>query len=215
MKTKGGASIDRLIAHLDARLRTLCAVDSPPLKRPSPALELPHAALEPTAAKLSGRLMRVNHTGEVCAQALYRGQAWTARTPERRSVLRAAAAEEVDHLVWCKERLSQLSDRPSYLNPAWRIGAFVIGAAVGSIGDRWNLGFLAETERQVVAHLRSHLERLPTTDLASRAIVTQMSRDEARHAAVAVQHGGVELPRSVRWIMRIQAKIMTTVAAIV
>jgi 3-demethoxyubiquinol 3-hydroxylase len=215
MRSRSSDPVDRLIARFDKHLR---AVFGPgqrgPAARQSPAAGLPSIELDTEARTLSGRLMRVNHTGEVCAQALYRGQAWTARTLERREILQAAAAEEVDHLTWCQDRLKELETHESYLNPAWFAGAFTLGASFGVCGDRWNMGFLAETERQVVAHLQSHLERLPIDDLASRTIVAEMCRDEAQHAATAVAHGAAELPAWVRWTMRMQAKIMTSVAAI-
>lgn len=213
MQARSGSPADRLIARFDTYLRAVFGPIPGRPERSSPGDELPKIELDPAARVLSGQLMRVNHAGEVCAQALYRGQAWTARTPERQSDLRAAAAEEIDHLAWCRARLDELNAHQSYLNPAWYAGAFTLGAGVGICGDRWNLGFLAETERQVVAHLQSHLERLPVEDLVSRAIVAQMSRDEAQHAATAIKHGAADLPPWVRWIMRMQAKIMTSVAA--
>ncbi len=213
MRSRSSALIDRLIGRFDSHLRAAFARPLHSTKRPSPALRLPETDLNPAAKVLSGQLMRVNHAGEVSAQALYRGQAWTARAPEHQTTLRAAALEEADHLAWCEARLAELEDRTSYLNPAWSAGAFAIGAAFGLCGDRWNLGFLAETERQVVAHLQSHLERLPAEDARSRAIVAQMCRDEAHHAATAVRHGAADLPAGVRWIMRMQAKIMTEIAA--
>lgn len=157
--------------------------------------------------------MRVNHTGEVCAQALYLGQATAALAPARRRALNEAAAEEVDHLAWCAERLRELAARPSRLNVLWFSGAFALGAVAGACGERASLGFLAETERQVVAHLDTHLEALPPEDQASRRIVSQMRRDEAHHAATARAHGASELPAPVRWLMMVQARIMTTIAA--
>jgi ubiquinone biosynthesis monooxygenase Coq7 len=204
---------DRLIAGFDRALRTFAA---PPARtpRPSPAATIPEPALSPSDRIASGSLMRVNHTGEVCAQALYLGQSSTARSATRRRILREAAAEEFDHLDWCAARLAALDTHPSRLDPGWYLGAFAIGAACGLCGDRFNMGFLAETERQVVAHLDDHLRRLPAADLPSRAIVMQMKADEARHAATARRHGAVAMPPPIRWIMRVQAKIMTTVAAV-
>lgn len=213
MQSRSGSPADRLIARFDTHLRAVFGPVPGRLQRSSPADKLPKPELDPVAQALSGQLMRVNHAGEVCAQALYRGQAWASRIPERQSDLRAAAAEEVDHLAWCRARLAELNAHQSYFNPLWYMGAFTIGAAFGICGDRWNLGFLAETERQVVGHLQSHLERLPVEDLPSRAIVAQMSLDEAQHAAAAVKHGAEDLPPWVRWIMRMHAKIMTSVAA--
>lgn len=215
MRARRSTVPDRLIGRFDTLLRAIFAPPPNGLIRPSPAADLPHVELESSARAISGQLMRVNHTGEVCAQALYRGQAWTAHLPEHQALLRRAATEEVEHLTWCKERLEELGAHPSYLNPAWYAGAFALGAAFGKCGDRWNLGFLAETERQVVAHLENHLEHLPSDDLRSRAIVAQMCRDEAQHAATAVRLGAVDLPHWIRWLMRLQAKIMTRTAALI
>ena len=158
-------------------------------------------------------MMRVNHSGEVCAQALYQAQAITARSDVVRQTMQTAANEENDHLSWCEERLDQLGSHKSYLNPVWYCGSFMIGTLFGFIGDRWNLGFLAETERQVVKHLESHLEKLPVDDYKSRAIVEQMRNDEAHHATRAVQAGAEELPRLVKRMMALTAKVMTTTAA--
>ena len=157
--------------------------------------------------------MRVNHTGEVCAQALYLGQAAAARVPAQRDYLITAAVEEHDHLAWCAARLAELNAHTSYLNPGWFGGAYLIGLLSALLGDRWSMGFLGETERQVVAHLESHLTRLPPADAASRAIVAQMKIDEAKHAAAAVRHGAAELPAFIKWAMRLQGKVMTTIAA--
>ena len=156
--------------------------------------------------------MRVNHSGEVCAQALYRAQALTARDARVRERMRGAAEEENDHLAWCEQRLDELGARPSLLNPLWRLGAFTIGAAAGVAGDKWNLGFVAETERQVVAHLESHLRKLPENDARSREVVARMRDDESRHAESAVEAGAAELPRPVRRAMRLAARVMTTTA---
>lgn len=156
--------------------------------------------------------MRVNHAGEVCAQALYHGQAWTARTDKLRQHLYAAAAEEADHLAWCEQRLVELQDHTSHLNPLWCGGSMALGALAGLAGDRWSLGFVAETERQVEQHLEGHRQRLPAIDRRSRAIVEQMQLDEARHGRQALEAGGVILPAALRWIMRGMAKIMTTTA---
>jgi ubiquinone biosynthesis monooxygenase Coq7 len=156
--------------------------------------------------------MRVNHVGEVCAQALYQAQALTARTPELREQMRQAAQEELDHLVWTQQRLTQLQDRPSLLNPLWYAGAFAIGLAAGRAGDAVSLGFVVETERQVEEHLASHLDKLPVEDTASRAIVEQMREDEARHGAHARAAGAATLPQPVQMLMRAAAKVMTTTA---
>lgn len=156
--------------------------------------------------------MRVNHVGEVCAQALYQAQALTARTPELREQMRQAAQEELDHLVWTQQRLTQLQDRPSLLNPLWYAGAFAIGLAAGRAGDAVSLGFVVETERQVEEHLASHLDKLPIEDTASRAIVEQMREDEARHGAHARAAGAATLPQPIQMVMRAAAKVMTTTA---
>lgn len=156
--------------------------------------------------------MRVNHAGEIAAQGLYHGQALVARNPETRALLEGAAREETDHLAWCEQRLSELQDHPSRLDPLWYAGSFAIGAAAGLLGDRQSLGFVAETERQVERHLDGHLEQLPKSDARSRAILEQMRADEIAHGSLAQQAGGAELPRPVREIMRATAQFMTTTA---
>ena len=204
--------LDRLLAAADGSLRTLFA--APRAARPSPALaaDAP-AALSDAEKRLSGALMRVNHVGEICAQALYTAQALSTPDPVLRRHLDSAAREETDHLAWTRERLDQLGDRVSLLNPLWYAGAFGIGLLAGRIGgDRLSLGFVVETERQVEAHLASHLDRLPAGDSASRAIVAQMKDDEARHADAALHAGGVALPAPVRGLMRLAAKVMTVTA---
>ena len=162
--------------------------------------------------RLSGALMRVNHVGEVCAQALYQAQALTARTPGLRQQMLAAAREETDHLAWTEQRLRELGDRASLLNPLWYAGAFALGLAAGRAGDAWSLGFVVETERQVEAHLASHMSRLPESDAASRAIVAKMKDDEAAHGRAAQQAGAAELPLPLRLAMRLAAKLMTITA---
>lgn len=203
---------DRLLGAADSALRTLLARPLP--SRPSPAAPL--AALESLSEedrRLSGALMRVNHVGEVCAQALYQAQALTSQGDALRRQLDAAAREETDHLAWTRERLDQLGSRPSWLNPLWYAGAFGIGVLAGKLGgDRMNLGFVVETERQVEAHLAQHMERLPAADTASRAVVAQMKQDEARHAELALAAGGAELPLPARALMRAAARVMTTTA---
>lgn len=203
---------DRLLSAADSSLRTLFA--APQASRPSPAAGMtPPTTLTEAERRLSGALMRVNHVGEVCAQALYTAQALGTSDPELRRHLEAAAREETDHLAWTKERLDELGDRVSLLNPLWYAGAFGIGLLAGRIGgDRLSLGFVVETERQVEAHLASHMERLPSGDTRSRAIVEQMKADEARHADDALHAGGAELPQPVRGLMRLAAKVMTTTA---
>jgi len=203
--------LDVILVTADNALRTISGVAQ--AGRPSPASALPATeSMPPEQKRRSGALMRVNHVGEVCAQALNEAQALTARSPEVRTQMANAAREETDHLAWTAERLQALGDRPSLLNPLWYAGAFAIGLAAGRAGDRWSLGFLVETERQVEEHLAGHLERLPPEDQASRAIVAQMKADEARHADTALSAGGASLPAPVRWAMRAAAKVMTTTA---
>ena len=198
---------DRLIASFDRVLRTLCA---PAMSiRPVPGDDLPEAELSVQEKRHAAALMRVNHTGEICAQALYQGQALTARDDDTRKVLARAADEEVEHLAWTAQRVEQLGGRLSLLNPLFYAGAFAMGALSGLRGDKWNLGFLAETERQVEGHLEGHLERLPPADLKSRAILDQMKDDEARHAHSAVELGAAELPGPVRLAMKIGSGMMT------
>lgn len=204
---------DRLIISLDNALRTVSgAVHA---GRPNPAGPPADEALAPDEKRLSGALMRVNHVGEVCAQALYAAQALTARTPELRARMAAAGREETDHLAWIERRLADLGDRPSLLNPLWYAGAFAIGLAAGRAGDRVSLGFVVETERQVEAHLAGHLKRLPEADTASRAIVAQMKDDEARHADEALRAGGAAMPAPVRWLMKSAARVMTRTAHVI
>ncbi len=203
---------DRVLGAADSALRTLLA--PPGAARPSPAAGMAAAPpLDDEDKRLSGALMRVNHVGEVCAQALYSAQALVSTNDALRRQLDAAAREETDHLAWTRERLQQLGSRPSWLNPLWYAGAFGIGVVAGRWGgERMNLGFIVETERQVEAHLARHMERLPAADAASRAIVAQMKIDEGQHAAMALAAGGRELPLPVRGLMRAAARVMTTIA---
>ena len=202
--------MDALIAAADSALRTLFS--RPRAGRPCPVVPADETHLQPDERRHSGALMRVNHVGEICAQALYTAQALSTRNPELRRHFEKAADEETDHLAWTSERLKELGDRPSLLNPLWYAGAFGIGLLAGRFGDRVSLGFVIETERQVEQHLQGHLERLPPHDHASRAIVAQMKEDEAAHAASALTAGGLELPAPVRGLMRAAAKVMTTTA---
>jgi ubiquinone biosynthesis monooxygenase Coq7 len=202
--------IDRLIVGFDKGLRTLFAPAQ--TARVVPGSEQPEPVLDDKERELAAALMRVNHTGEVCAQALYHGQAMTARDSAARDALDHAAQEETEHLAWTERRIAELGGRKSLLGPAWYAASFAMGAAAGLAGDRWNLGFLAETERQVVRHLEGHLERLPAADRRSRAILEQMKDDESRHATSAYKHGGAELPWPVRAVMRFTSKVMTTTA---
>ena len=205
-------TLDDIIASADLALRTLSHSARAGRPMPRPAGEPSDETLSAEQRRLSGALMRVNHVGEVCAQALYAAQALTARTPGLRTQMQAAGREESDHLAWTERRLAELGDRTSLLNPLWYAGAFAIGLAAGRAGDRISLGFVVETERQVEAHLASHLERLPAPDTASRAIVAQLKDDEARHADEALQAGAAAVPAPVRWLMRSAARLMTVTA---
>jgi ubiquinone biosynthesis monooxygenase Coq7 len=202
--------VDRLIVEFDRALRALTGVAR--AGRPSPAEPVPDSPITEEERGHAAALMRVNHVGEICAQALYQGQALTARNRAAREALEQAALEEEDHLVWSAERIRELGGRPSLLNPLWYAGAFAIGAAAGALGDRWNLAFLAETERQVEEHLAGHLEALPQDDRRTRAVVEAMRADEARHRASAVELGAAELPEPVKRAMRLASKVMTAVA---
>jgi ubiquinone biosynthesis monooxygenase Coq7 len=203
--------VDQITAAADRALRTIAG--EPAAARPSPARAAVGAdALDPDERREAAALMRVNHVGEICAQALYDAQALAASSPELRAVFRHAAQEESDHLAWTRQRIEELGGRTSLLNPVWYGGAFLIGLAAARLGDRASLGFMAETERQVEQHLQGHLERLPEDDLASRAIVEQMKGDETQHAETAIEHGGAELPLPVRWAMRLAARVMTRTA---
>lgn len=204
--------VDRLIGALDRSLRTLFPPASavPPADQPGAAL--PEAPLAEPDRRLSASLMRVNHAGEICAQALYLGQAGVAREPRVRRALETAAGEETAHLRWCEQRLAELGGRTSRLNPLWYAGAYTLGCVAGLAGDRWSLGFVAETERQVERHLDGHLARLPAGDARSRAIVDRMREDERRHGESARAAGGAELPRPARALMALQGRLMTTLA---
>jgi 3-demethoxyubiquinol 3-hydroxylase len=202
--------IDRLIAEFDRALRTVSSVADP--SRVSPAEALPEAELNEHDRRHAAALMRVNHVGEVCAQALYQGQALTARDPHARQALERAAREEEDHLAWSARRVDELGGRTSLLNPLWYAGAFTLGAVAGALGDRWNLGFLAETERQVEEHLSGHLERLPREDARTRTLVEAMRADEARHRDTAVRLGAARLPAPVKHAMRVASGLMTRIA---
>lgn len=199
-------TLDKFITLFDAGLRTVFAPAV--AARPNPAAAQPEAALTSAQKKDVVGLMRINHVGEICAQALYEGQALTARNAEVKAALEGAAREETDHLAWCEGRINELGGRKSLLNPFWYGGAFTLGAVAGVLGDRWNLGFLAETEHQVEAHLDEHLDRLPADDGRSRAILAQMKEDEARHAQTALDHGGALLPAPVKLAMKLAARAM-------
>ena len=200
-------NLDRLIVEFDKGLRTLFSKAHS--VRPHPDAMLPEAAMDEAGKKQAAALMRVNHSGEICAQALYQGQALTARDPVVQRTLQRAAQEETEHLAWTARRVHELGGHLSLLNPFWYTGSLAIGAVAGLLGDRWNLGFLAETERQVGQHLQSHLDRLPPQDQKSRAIVAQMYADEVGHAGMASSLGGADLPQPVRLAMKLNSKVMT------
>lgn len=211
MKARALTPLDRVLVEIERALGS--ALDSRPIaQRPSPAEGIEDTVLSDEERRHAGGLMRINHVGEVCAQALYSGQAAVARNEALRSQLLEAAAEETDHLAWCGQRLDELGDRPSLLNPLWYGGAYAIGAVAGLIGDSLSLGFVVETERQVEAHLEGHLKKLPEADQRSRAIVSQMKEDEARHADNALAAGAATLPRPLPDLMRAAANLMRTVA---
>ena len=201
--------VDRLVMNLDQAVRTLFGRPAV-TDRSNPAGTVPEAELSDAERDEVGRLMRINHTGEVCAQALYQGQALTAQLTEVRDSMERAAAEENDHLEWCERRLDELGNRTSYMNPLWYAGSFAIGAAAGIAGDKWSLGFVAETEHQVEAHLDEHLRRLPPEDRRTRQILEQMKEDERSHATKAIEAGGAPLPAPVKLAMRLMSKVMTT-----
>ena len=201
---------ERLLCAADTALRTLFA--TPHAAQPSPAQAIDEAELSPEERKLSGAYMRVNHVGEVCAQALYTAQAMVTKDENLRAHLLEAAQEEMDHLAWTHQRLQALGQRTSLLNPLWFAGAFLIGTVAAKISDRTSLGFVEETENQVSAHLQSHLSRLPPQDAASLALVAQMQADEERHAQAAVDAGAISVPPPAKALMAVAAKVMTTTA---
>ena len=200
-------NLDRLIIEFDKGLRTLFSQAHS--ARAHPDASMPDAPMDKADKKHAAALMRVNHTGEICAQALYQGQALTARDPVLQRTLQRAAQEETEHLAWTAKRVHELGGHLSLLNPFWYTGSLAIGAVAGLLGDKWNLGFLAETERQVGEHLQSHLDRLPPQDEKSRAIVIQMYTDETGHADIATSLGGAELPQPVQFAMKLNSKVMT------
>jgi ubiquinone biosynthesis monooxygenase Coq7 len=202
--------VDRVIAAFDQALRTIAGVHE--ARRSSPAASAPEAELSEDERRHAAALMRVNHVGEVCAQALYQGQAITARSEGVRAAMAQAAEEEEDHLAWSAERIEELGGRASLLNPLWYAGAFSIGALTGLAGDRWSIAFLAETERQVEEHLEGHLARLSAEDQKTRSVVAAMRDDERRHRMTAVSMGAEELPAPLKAAMRLAAKAMTTLA---
>jgi len=205
------STLDRIIASIDDALR-ISTGEAPAPQRGNPAGDLAAVDLDEEQRRHVAGLMRINHSGEICAQALYAGQAATARNDATREAMQSAADEEIDHLSWCEDRLQELDSRPSLLNPLWYAGSFAIGAAAGIAGDDWSLGFVKETENQVEAHLQDHLERLPEGDARSQAILDQMKVDEARHAEMAEEAGARALPEPIRRAMALTAGLMKTLA---
>lgn len=199
--------IDRVITEFDQGLRTVLAEAQ--TLRPFPDRDKSETQLSDSEKRHAAALMRINHSGEVCAQALYNGQALTARNPTTEAALREASQEETEHLAWCEKRIKELGSHKSFLNPVFYAGSFALGAFAGALGDKWNLGFLAETENQVGKHIEGHLKRLPEQDEKSRAILEQMKIDEAKHATTAITHGGAQLPLPVKLAMELSSKIMT------
>ncbi|MES9832339.1 MAG: 2-polyprenyl-3-methyl-6-methoxy-1,4-benzoquinone monooxygenase [Candidatus Thiodiazotropha sp. DIVDIV] len=199
---------DQLVIGLDTAVRTLFGRPQV-TERKNPADGLDEADLSDQERDLTARLMRINHTGEVCAQALYQGQALTARLPEVRKRMERAAQEENDHLAWCENRLIELDNRKSLLNPFWYASSFMLGAAAGLAGDKWSLGFVAETENQVESHLDDHISQIPPQDEKSHAVLQQMKVDEAQHAVMALEAGGASLPQPIKAAMKLTSKVMT------
>jgi len=211
MEKRHYTPFDKLIQQFDAGLRT---VFGQPVvtERKNPAKQHTEAELSSAEKELAGRLMRINHAGEISAQGLYQGQALTARLPQVRDKMERAALEENDHLDWCESRCKELGTHTSYLGPFWYVGSLTIGAIAGVVGDKWSLGFVAETEHQVVRHLDKHLAQIPARDQKTRAILAQMKEDENHHATVALHAGGTELPKPVKRIMGLTSKLMTKAA---
>jgi ubiquinone biosynthesis monooxygenase Coq7 len=199
--------IDRVITEFDQGLRTVLAEAQS--VRPFPDQGKAETEMTSEEKRHAAALMRINHSGEVCAQALYNGQALTARNPVTEAALREASQEETEHLAWCEKRIKELGSHKSFLNPAFYAGSFALGALAGALGDKWNLGFLAETENQVGKHIEGHLQKLPAQDDKSRAILEQMKEDEAKHATTAISHGGAPLPLPVKLAMKLSSKVMT------
>ena len=199
---------DHLLMNIDQALRTLFGQPQT-TSRSNPAANLEDVDMTDQQRDHTARLMRINHTGEVCAQGLYQGQAVTARDPATRESMQQSAAEENDHLAWCEQRVEELGGRLSLLNPLWYAGSFMIGATAGAIGDKWSLGFVSETEKQVENHLQDHLDQVPPDDQRTRAILEQMKTDEIEHGQKARDHGGVDLPLPVKGLMKLTSKLMT------
>jgi len=203
--------LDQFLVQFDQGIRTLFGKPQV-TERKNPALSTEENELSPSEKKLSARLMRINHAGEIAAQALYQGQALTARNEKVKTQMKRSALEENDHLDWCHTRLQELDSHTSLANPAWYFGSLIIGAAAGAAGDKWSLGFVVETEKQVQQHLQNHLDRLPKADQKSQRILQQMEQDEAHHADIAHNAGGAPLPKPIKLLMKASSKVMTKTA---
>jgi ubiquinone biosynthesis monooxygenase Coq7 len=208
MNMRNYSFFDRLLMEIDQSLRTVHGRPAV-TERPNPADNVPDVELNDSERDLTGRLMRINHAGEVSAQGLYQGQALTAKREDVRKEMHRSALEENDHLAWCEQRINELGSHKSYLGPFWYWGSFAIGAFAGAIGDKWSLGFVTETERQVIRHLDGHLAKIAPQDQRSRVILEQMKEDEAHHAHKALEAGGAELPAPVKGAMKLISKVMT------
>lgn len=208
MKERHYTPLDQICLNIDQTMRTLFGRPQV-TERPNPSNEVPDTELSDSQRDHTARLMRINHTGEVCAQALYQGQALTARDPKVRESMERSAAEENDHLDWCEQRVEELGGRLSLLNPFWYAGSFMIGATAGVLGDKWSLGFVSETEKQVEGHLDEHLAQVPESDQRTRVILEQMQEDEVEHGRKARAHGGADLPKPIKGLMKATSKIMT------
>jgi len=208
MTTRSFSIFDRFINEVDKGLRTSFG-PAPRAERANPAVDKPGAEIPDRERELAGRFMRINHAGEICAQGLYQGQALTARLPRVRKKMEEAAQEENDHIAWTADRIRELGSHTSYLNPFWYAGSFALGALAGLAGDKWSLGFVAETEKQVVEHLEGHLDKLSPTDYKSRAILEQMRIDEGKHATTAMTAGAASFPRPIQRLMKFTSKIFT------
>jgi 3-demethoxyubiquinol 3-hydroxylase len=208
MNIRQHSIFDKFIIECDKALKTVTG-NPETTDRKMPGAGIAEAELTPTEQLLSTRLMRVNHSGEVSAQAIYQGQALTAKLPEVKQAMNQAALEENDHLVWCQKRVQYFDGHTSVLNPLWYAGSFAVGAVAGKMGDKWSLGFVAETEKQVVQHLDEHLQQISLTDLKSRAVLEQMKIDELHHGTIALEAGGADLPKPVKLMMGLMSKVMT------
>ena len=203
------SQVDQWVAAVDVAIRSLCIPKQRQATRQNPAEGMTEPSMSAEEKRHVAGLMRVNHSGEVCAQALYQGQALTAKLPMVKDKMTAAALEEVDHLAWCEARLQELQSAPGLLNPIWYSGSFVLGLFAGLVGDKWSLGFVAETERQVTEHLKQHIRKLPRQDVKTHAILSQMQHDETQHAKTAQQAGAADLPWIIKQCMRLTSKLMT------